>query len=134
MLPLSGTVVGDGVVAGSRRPGRWHHFGRGRGEPEKGGPPACRPGPDGAAPVPHVPTEPAPGSGAPDAVPPPGDERAPGLGDLPGIPCTGGHDGSEGAPTCRDAKSPVFLTRSSTSCWRVPIRGRPSTRTASSTA
>src|SRR4051794_34851954 len=76
MLPLSGTVVGDGVVAGSRRPGRWHHFGRGRGEPEKGGPPACRPGPDGAAPVPHVPTEPAPGSGAPDAVPPPGDVRS----------------------------------------------------------
>ena len=33
----------------------------------------------------------------------------------------------------RDAKSPVFLTRSSTSCWRVPTRRRPSTRTASST-
>src|SRR4051812_15322200 len=60
--------------------------------------------------------------------------HAHGRQDLPGIPCTGGHDGSEGAPTCRDAKSPVFLTRSSTSCWRVPIRGRPSTRTASSTA
>jgi transposase len=51
-----------------------------------------------------------------------------------GISCVGGHDGSEGAPTCRDAKSLVFLTRSSTSCWLVPTRRRPSTRTACSTS
>src|SRR4051794_30321967 len=56
------------------------------------------------------------------------------AGDLPGIPCTGGHDGSEGAPTCRDAKSPVFLTRSSTSCWRGPTPRRPSPPTASPAA
>src|SRR4051812_44151666 len=53
--------------------------------------------------------------------------------DLSGISCVGGHDRSEGAPRCRDAKSPGSLTRSSTSCWREPIRRRPSTRTACST-
>src|SRR4051812_15611409 len=53
--------------------------------------------------------------------------------DLPGISCAGGHDGSEGAPTCRDAKSRRSLTPSSTSCWPAPTPRRRSTRVACST-
>src|SRR5215207_363959 len=55
-------------------------------------------------------------------------------GALSGISCVSGHDGSEGAPTCRDAKSRRYPTPSSTSCWRAPIRRRRSIRTVSSTA
>src|SRR3954451_3722925 len=53
---------------------------------------------------------------------------------LSGISCVSGHDGSEGAPTCRDAKSSRSPTPSSTSFWPGPIRRRRSIRTASSTA
>ena len=35
--------------------------------------------------------------------------------DLSGISCVGGHDGSKGAPTCHDAKSPRYPMPCSTS-------------------
>src|SRR5215212_9913115 len=53
---------------------------------------------------------------------------------LSGISCVGGHDGSKGAPTCRDAKSRRYPTPFWTSCWRAPIQRRRSIRTVSSTA
>ncbi len=53
---------------------------------------------------------------------------------LSGISCVSGHDGSKGAPTCRDAKRRRYLTPFWTSCWRAPIPRRRSIRTASSTA
>src|ERR1700719_2659155 len=43
-----------------------------------------------------------------------------------GISCGVGHDRSKGARPCRDAKSLVYLTPSSTSCWPGPIPKRPS--------
>jgi hypothetical protein len=56
------------------------------------------------------------------------------TGALSGISCAVGHDRSEGAPTCHDAKSRGYPTPFSTSCWPAPIRRRPSTRTACSTS
>src|SRR5215208_1583468 len=52
------------------------------------------------------------------------------AGALSGISCVSGHDGSKGAPTCRDAKSRRSPTPCSISCWPAPIRRRPSIQTA----
>ncbi len=49
---------------------------------------------------------------------------------LSGISCAVGHDRSEGAPTCHDAKSRGYPTPFSTSCWPAPIRSRRLIRTA----
>src|SRR6516162_2115243 len=44
------------------------------------------------------------------------------IGDCQEFRAEVGHDGSKGAPQCRDAKSPVFLTPSLISCWLAPTR------------
>ena len=45
-----------------------------------------------------------------------GGDLPPGARGLSGISCVGGHDGSKGAPTCHDAKSPRSPMPCSTSC------------------
>src|SRR4051794_34280519 len=46
-------------------------------------------------------------------------------GGLSGISCGVGHDGSEGAHPCRDAKNLTSRMPCSISCWPAPIRELP---------
>ena len=48
--------------------------------------------------------------------------------------CEVGHNGSEGAPRCHDAKNRRSRTASSISCWPAPTRRRPLTPMAFSTS
>src|SRR3954470_15932569 len=49
----------------------------------------------------------------------------PAIAGLSGISCGVGHDGSEGAHPCRDAKNLISLMPCSISCWPAPIRELP---------
>jgi hypothetical protein len=52
---------------------------------------------------------------------------------LSGIPCAGGHNGTEGETPWRAAKTPASLTYCSTSFCLAPIRRPPSIQAAFST-